>query len=450
MAKNTTNYNLVKPDYNDYADINVMNDNMDIIDSKLKEHETKTTELESTVSDCFQSVSSGKELIANAITDKGIDTISNATFATMAENIANIETGIDTSTCTATAETILAGETAGVAGKIITGTMPNLSGQSVGDIINHGDGTDYYTIEVDSEDARMGKLHVNSSRLKGYVDGANTTFDIQLWNLVPSAIASGQVIGQHPQYGSNCITGTFTSDATADATCILNGYTAGINGQMVSGTMPNLGTTPYAGTNAGDSSAFNDTAMASGSASNSSVGAFDLKMKNGYLTAGTPRLHIPNLIPSNILSGVKVGWSNAYIEGTAKSVYTGGATSITNSMNTYLTVSYNGVQNSANNSLVQFTTTSSSYNFIIVEYTTNAGLYSGSFSGLTCEARAFVVNNRSVYYNIYYDSLSVYSMVTLGSISPYYWVTDNGDGTYTHNVAIILSKASTSATIYAF
>ena len=40
----------------------------------------------------FQSVSSGKELIANAITDKGVSTATNATFATMATNISNITT----------------------------------------------------------------------------------------------------------------------------------------------------------------------------------------------------------------------------------------------------------------------------------------------------------------------------------------------------------------------
>ena len=38
----------------------------------------------------FQSVSSGKTLVANAITDKGVSTATNATFATMASNISNI------------------------------------------------------------------------------------------------------------------------------------------------------------------------------------------------------------------------------------------------------------------------------------------------------------------------------------------------------------------------
>ena len=49
--------------------------------------------LNDTVNDCFQSVSDGKALLASAITDKGIDTPSDATFAEMAENIANIIAG---------------------------------------------------------------------------------------------------------------------------------------------------------------------------------------------------------------------------------------------------------------------------------------------------------------------------------------------------------------------
>lgn len=36
MATNTPNYNLVKPDLNDFADIRVLNGNMDIIDAQLK------------------------------------------------------------------------------------------------------------------------------------------------------------------------------------------------------------------------------------------------------------------------------------------------------------------------------------------------------------------------------------------------------------------------------
>ena len=46
--------------------------------------------LKSDIDSCFQSVSDGKTLIANAITGKGVTTSSSASFATMADNINNI------------------------------------------------------------------------------------------------------------------------------------------------------------------------------------------------------------------------------------------------------------------------------------------------------------------------------------------------------------------------
>lgn len=45
------------------------------------------------VADTKKSVSDGKSLVASAITDKGVETASDATFATMANNISEIETG---------------------------------------------------------------------------------------------------------------------------------------------------------------------------------------------------------------------------------------------------------------------------------------------------------------------------------------------------------------------
>lgn len=45
------------------------------------------------IDEVFQSVSDGKELIADAITDKGVQTSANDSFATMATNISNIQSG---------------------------------------------------------------------------------------------------------------------------------------------------------------------------------------------------------------------------------------------------------------------------------------------------------------------------------------------------------------------
>lgn len=51
--------------------------------------------VEEDIEDLKKSVSDGKELVADAITEKGIDTAADATFATIAENIGQIETGSD-------------------------------------------------------------------------------------------------------------------------------------------------------------------------------------------------------------------------------------------------------------------------------------------------------------------------------------------------------------------
>ena len=44
------------------------------------------------INEVFQNVSDGKELIANAITDKGVETLATGTFTEMANNIGNIST----------------------------------------------------------------------------------------------------------------------------------------------------------------------------------------------------------------------------------------------------------------------------------------------------------------------------------------------------------------------
>lgn len=54
------------------------------------------------IDELFTSVSNGKELVANAITDKGVATSVSDTFATMAENIGNINVGVDLSSIQST------------------------------------------------------------------------------------------------------------------------------------------------------------------------------------------------------------------------------------------------------------------------------------------------------------------------------------------------------------
>lgn len=77
------------------------------------------------------SVSSGKSLIASAITDRGVTTAQDATFAQMAENIGQISGGSDTSDATATSFDILAGKTAYTSVGKVEGVIPTLAAQTI-------------------------------------------------------------------------------------------------------------------------------------------------------------------------------------------------------------------------------------------------------------------------------------------------------------------------------
>ena len=58
---------------------------------------TTAKDLKGAINEVFQNVSNGKQLIATAITDKGVTTSSDSTFQTMATNIKNIQTVFDAS-----------------------------------------------------------------------------------------------------------------------------------------------------------------------------------------------------------------------------------------------------------------------------------------------------------------------------------------------------------------
>ena len=62
------------------------------VNANFADVEDAIDQLNDNVDDLFQSVSNGKELVAEAITDKGVATSANASFETMANNIGKINT----------------------------------------------------------------------------------------------------------------------------------------------------------------------------------------------------------------------------------------------------------------------------------------------------------------------------------------------------------------------
>lgn len=128
-------------------------------------------------------------------------------------------TGTFTADATAAAGDMIAGKTAYVNGNLVTGN-----------VVDRGAYTDAANIAVDGNTGTVyTRLQFGAYRTatgSGYPEAVNYNT-----NCKPGNIAAGQtVLG---------VAGTFTADATATASQILEGFSAGAKGAMVLGTLPN-------------------------------------------------------------------------------------------------------------------------------------------------------------------------------------------------------------------
>lgn len=265
----TANYNLNKPEYSESADIAALNENADLIDAALADKVDKETgkglvsdsekeawdaketpagvqvyvgdkdelltddksTLVAAVNELFTDVSNGKDLIASAITDKGVPASGSDTFPALAGKIEDIPVGGGGEYGTATPAEVLDGYTIGTEEGVLPGTLA-LTGSATAPDVDAGKtfyNTNAKTKITGTKVNRAGDnaclaSSVSGTTLKlrapaGSYDGVDDNVTITDADFVEANIANGinlfgkagTLVGA-PSHGSQAFTsgGTFT------------------------------------------------------------------------------------------------------------------------------------------------------------------------------------------------------------------------------------------------
>ncbi|MBS7527839.1 hypothetical protein KHM83_14235 [Fusibacter paucivorans] len=132
---------------------------------------------------------------------------------------------------TATAANVLAGKTFSNDDDVeLVGTMADRRGAEVYYGVDH-----IQNYEIDQNDSNSAFLKYKA-QASGYYEADSTIIKARVQNLIAKNIKSGVKVGHIDNASSNVI-GTFTADATATSADIISGKTAGINGEMVTGSI---------------------------------------------------------------------------------------------------------------------------------------------------------------------------------------------------------------------
>lgn len=233
---------------------------------------------------------------------------------------------------TAGAGDILSGKTAIVNGNKVTGNMANNNNKTVDWC--HFENITLQPHPTDSSQALVTvPMAVSPGSNSGYY-GSGSKIQANIASLNASNIKAGVKVGRNDGSAGNCITGTFTSDATAQAGHILSGQSAYVNGNKVHGNIPVRGS--------GNDIA-NDYMLFNGE-------KLYLKPPNGnyfsgasvFASASQVANHL-GITANKIVSGQEIAgvWGNATVESMGGKRFTSGTVNVGSAYHTVVNVGFN-------------------------------------------------------------------------------------------------------------